>query len=88
MLLRSCSSMYSVLHFVGSCLAINFVVSIVTWYKNSMLLRSYCTLLIVAWQPKLNFEDPYISRSKGGRGDHEVARVGRPATTNKIVASP
>ena len=24
-----------------------------------------------------------ISRSKGGRGDHEVARVGRPRTTNK-----
>ena len=26
--------------------------------------------------------------SKGGRGDHEVASVGRPATTNKVVVSP
>ena len=40
---------------------------------------------IVAWQPKL-----YISKHIGGRGDHEVhvARVGRLATTTKIVTRP
>ena len=27
-----------------------------------------------------NFEDPYLEASIGGRGDHEVARVGRTAT--------
>ena len=29
-----------------------------------------------------------MSRSTGGRGDHEVARVVKPATPNEIVTGP
>ena len=49
----------------------------------SSIANTSCSLLL--GNPK--FRRP-ISRSVGGRGDHEVARVGRPATDYEIVVSP